>query len=177
MIPAKFLRKMGIYNFNFNGESVRVKVVDNEDLVDTGVAELTCPLDTRFPIVGYDLKVTEKLPCLHRRPDLLLLYVRGHCLIVQLGRMYSFPVSLSEFLSDQSVCFLSLRSSYIHGRLERCLGLSYSSKNNKSILKTGVDIGTFAARALKNRALEGCEYVEELASKAGFRIEEQASET
>lgn len=50
MIPMKFLSKMGLYNIPIQGSTVTVHVVDNPDVVYTGVCELRAQIGTKTAV-------------------------------------------------------------------------------------------------------------------------------
>lgn len=153
MIPLDILRKMNTLKLEMDGVKIQVKVVDNEKLLIEGTEELRNILGlTNCQIVGFDLKP----------PNFLVLHYKHIyiCLLVQLGCIKSFPLEFRWLLTRNNACFLGFEIPKKREMLEKLLGCS--------LLETGVDIRTFAAKSRHNRDLGRCATLEELVREVGF---------
>ncbi|KAI8024233.1 hypothetical protein LOK49_LG03G03487 [Camellia lanceoleosa] len=93
----KLLKKMGLYDVKIHGTSVKVRVVDHQDLISLGLSELRSEVTTPT-VVG--LVVKESI--------MLQLCVGNRCLVILMNRLGSNPVPqcLKNFLEDQEICFV-----------------------------------------------------------------------
>ncbi|XP_028104909.1 uncharacterized protein LOC114303936 [Camellia sinensis] len=131
MIPIKLLKKMGLYDVKIHGTSVKVRVVDHEDLISLGLSELRSEVTTPT-VVG--LVVKESM--------MLKLCVGNRCLVILMNRLgsNSIPQCLKNFLEDQEICFVGVN--LISG--------VYTLRQNWRIeCKSRVEAQELAARVLK----------------------------
>ncbi|KAL3515929.1 hypothetical protein ACH5RR_022831 [Cinchona calisaya] len=182
-IPLQLKLKMGIYNIQINGVSIKVRVVDDESLVESGVDELNSKLRMNLPIVGKSPRcevsstdhllvgIDFKFQKQSTRPSLLLIYAKDFCLIVQLGRMSTFPETLATFLRNKSKCFVGFK---IGSKFSSLINHSFFhlGKSVCSTVRNGVEICELAAMVLKKPALQKCGGLLELAREIGFDMKE-----
>ncbi|XP_027109557.1 uncharacterized protein [Coffea arabica] len=155
---------MGVHNIKLYGFPVTATVVDDCSLADSGIIQLMNQL-CELKIVGIDVKGTE----LSAEPQLLLIYVKDRCLIIQLGRMSSYPSQLASFLGDTNICFVGANMNRKADVLKKSwIPLVWKG----SPMMHRVEVGELAARVLKNADLEKCDNLEELAKKSGFDFKE-----
>ncbi|KAL5850878.1 hypothetical protein ACOSQ4_008891 [Xanthoceras sorbifolium] len=106
MIPVKYLSKMGKYVVEIQGDEVEASVTDNEKVVDVKIAELKASIQGHDRlVVGVDVKYRID-QSLFRTPSLLILSWKNRCLIVQICRLNMLPDSVSDFLADETICFV-----------------------------------------------------------------------
>nr|GMD46980.1 Werner Syndrome-like [Ipomoea batatas] len=185
MIPVSHLSKMGIYDVKIGGVDMKARVINDGKLLSAALGELEC--DGAHPIVGLDVKECSNFLG-RRRCALFILSTRSKCLIIQLNVMRrknrSIPEALTDFLRDQSVCFVCP-----NGFLKRVRGLSFRHEGSSIRLGFrcfrcfagrfsvypnyfkceeigGVEVGQYAAGVLKNPELLKCKSLEKLGREA-----------
>ncbi|KAK3199453.1 hypothetical protein Dsin_022868 [Dipteronia sinensis] len=106
MIPINILSKMDIYELEIGIEAAKVKVtvIDIDALIDSNIAELRSLLPR--PVVGFDVKFGIDHDNNTKIAKLLILCVGNRCLIIQLDRLSSVPDCLTDFLGDETICFV-----------------------------------------------------------------------
>lgn len=169
------LSKMGNYEIKIHGEKVKVSLVDNTAIVGAKVDELKSLLQTQQnPIVGLDLKFVKTKENSYKG-KILVLCVGTRCLIIQLQDcLISFPRTIAQFLSDETICYLgtgmSERVQELYRRKYYLGGTGVVPVN----CTTGVEIGYLAAKALKKANIEKSNLVS-LAEEVGMDIKEPIS--
>lgn len=183
MIPVSHLSKMGIYDVKIGGVDMKARVINDGKLLSSALGELEC--DGAHPIVGLDVKECSNFLG-RRRCALFILSTRSKCLIIQLNVMRrknrSIPEALTEFLRDQSVCFVCP-----NGFVKRVRGLSFRYEGSSIGLGFrrfggrfsavysnyfkceeigGVEVGQYVAGVLKNPELLKCKSLEKLGREA-----------
>ncbi|KAL7237687.1 hypothetical protein ACSBR2_003901 [Camellia fascicularis] len=135
MIPIKLLKNMGLYDVKIHGTSVKVRVVDHQDLISLGLSELRSEVTTPT-VVG--LVVKESI--------MLQLCVGNRCLVILMNRLGSNPVPqcLKNFLEDQEICFVGVNLSS---------GVYTLSQNWRIECKSSVEAKELVARVLKKPRL------------------------
>ncbi|CAH9080203.1 unnamed protein product [Cuscuta epithymum] len=175
MIAESHLSLMNTYDdLQIGGVEVKTRVVDDAKLVPAALAELGVGGDGgTHPIVGVDVKVSSNLFGRGRRCDLLVLCTGSNCLILQLDPMRrrdSALRSVAKLLGVNDVSFVCP-----NGFLKRTRGLSlfpnagYPDCCDCSEIKA-VEVGEYAARALKNPKLLKCESFKKLGKKTGVDL-------
>ncbi|KAM7481815.1 hypothetical protein LguiB_006398 [Lonicera macranthoides] len=174
MIPIKFLSKIGVYEIQIHGVTLKVRLVHANDysVVDIGISELRSQFVTKIEgalprgaerrsqfgttVAGLVLQPAQN-------PKYLQLCVGTRCLMYQLpADGYSqIPESLNDFLSDSEICFVGVRE------LTNC----------RISCKSYIQVNKLAARVLKKPNLSRCSsgILETLASEVGINLEESSS--
>lgn len=113
MFPRSFLLHSGVFNLNINGVKIEARVVENnKDMEESYIQNLFSGLDETYPVVGFDLKKTSSSAVL------LVLYVRGYCLLVKLRTGVKSSASLLKFLRDEDICFLGWDSEKVTEKVD-----------------------------------------------------------
>lgn len=159
-IPLQFRSNMGVYDIKIHGGEVKATIVYGDDQLEKGISELRSLMGD-FPLVGIDLKKSENS---WRPLDLILMYVKDRCLIIQLNFFTPSPEILGNFLSDKSICFVGFEVDSHFSDLRRYL--------EDYRLGNGAEICKLAALVLKNPSLQKCGSLVELASKIGYDMEQ-----
>ncbi|KAL5786660.1 hypothetical protein ACOSQ2_009052 [Xanthoceras sorbifolium] len=154
MIPIKYLSKMGKYVVEIRGVKVEASVIDNKKVVDVKIAELKASLQGHDRlVVGVDVKYRID-QSLFRTPSLLILSWKNRCLIIQICRLNMLPDSVSDFLADETICFVlngadkNLKRDDVNDHW-MCRGLLSS-------IESIVELGELAVRVLKKPNLSTC---------------------
>ncbi|KAL7003170.1 hypothetical protein U1Q18_004328 [Sarracenia purpurea var. burkii] len=92
---------MRIYDVRINCVMVKVRVVDQVDVIDLGLAELRSQIRTP-PVVGVGLKYDAK----NSNPVMLQFFAGSRCLMIQTHRLTFLPKWLVDFLADKGICFV-----------------------------------------------------------------------
>ncbi|CAI9105367.1 OLC1v1004275C1 [Oldenlandia corymbosa var. corymbosa] len=172
---------MYVYDTEINGVKVKATLAKQDEIVEKELSELKKSLmHTDFPVVGVDFKFSRRSTFgrdfdgsapdrTEWLPSLLVLYVKGRCLIIQLDHL--FPLSLARFLNDESICFVGIKIDYhLKSLKEHHRSLCISSKAG-DLTRYGADIQELAACVLKNRSLLYCPELSDLARRIGFEIQ------
>ncbi|CAH9145019.1 unnamed protein product [Cuscuta epithymum] len=187
MIARTHLSQMNTYDLQIGGVEVKTRVVDDVMLVEAALAELGVGGDGgAHPIVGVDVKVSSNLFGRGRRCDLLILCTRSNCLILQLDCMRRYKCIsriVTTFLSLKDVSFVCP-----NGFKKRTRGLPLFPHADEFLVTSGccghkrrpiwfycseigaVEVGDYAARALKNPKLLKCESSQKLGEEAGVDL-------
>ncbi|CAH9080205.1 unnamed protein product [Cuscuta epithymum] len=190
MIAESHLSKINTYNVQIGGVDVKTRVVDDTKLVPAALAELGVGGvgdGGAHPIVGVDVKVSSNLFGRGKRCDLLILCTRSNCLILRLDPMRfcldSDSQTVTDFLSFKDVSFVCP-----NGFRKRTRGLPLFVYANHTITTYGrfrkttrnasfdcseigaVEVGYYAARALRNPKLLKCESFSKLGKEAGVDL-------
>ncbi|KAI7988833.1 hypothetical protein LOK49_LG13G00301 [Camellia lanceoleosa] len=122
---------MGLYDVKIHGTSVKVRVVDHQDLISLGLSELRSEVTTPT-VVG--LVVKESI--------MLQRCVGNRCLVILMNRLGSNPVPqcLKNFLEDQEICFVGVNLSSEVYTLSQIWGIE---------CKSSVEPKELVARVLK----------------------------
>ncbi|KAM7478496.1 hypothetical protein LguiA_026709 [Lonicera macranthoides] len=161
MIPVKFLSKIGVYEVQIDGVTLKVRVARHNEhsVLDIGISELTSQFGTT--VVGLVLQPDES-------PKYLQLCVGTYCLMYQLPptaaipfSYFQIPKSLKDFLSDSEICFVGV-------------GESPSSHHVYENCKSYVKLSELGARVLMKPSLSGCS-LEALANEVGINLAESSS--
>ncbi|CAH9145014.1 unnamed protein product [Cuscuta epithymum] len=187
MIAETHLSKINTYNFQIGGVDVKTRVVDDAKLVPAALLELGVGGDGgAHPIVGLDVKVSSNLFGRRKRCDLLILCTGSNGLILQLNPMRRRNNALrtvADFLSLKDVSFVCP-----NGFRKSTRGLPLFVYANHTITTYGrfrkttrnasfdcseigaVEVGDYAARALRNPKLLRCESFTKLGKEAGVDL-------
>ena len=136
---------MGTYEVEIDGAKVKVSVVDNVGVLGGKIDELKSSLETsQIGVVGVDVKSIQNTESCE--VQMLLLCVGTHCLIIQLCHLCYVPRELTNFLDDDTICFLCTA---IEDEVNECLSNRYYLR-----CSTGVEVGHFASKILKKANIE-----------------------
>ncbi|OIS97553.1 PREDICTED: uncharacterized protein LOC109233831 [Nicotiana attenuata] len=172
MISVSLLSKMSIYDVNIGGDTVITRVADRIAIVNLGISELKAELNSSDSIVGIDSINDLANNNTKFGGDLLLLYVKKRCLIIQYSRLLSLekvrgiPDSLLQFLQDPNIAFVGPRNINTKWLFN---SINPGGFNWKFEFRTVVDIGYLAAKVLKKPKLL-TSTLEEVEVEAGVDI-------
>ncbi|KAM7478492.1 hypothetical protein LguiA_026705 [Lonicera macranthoides] len=155
MIPLKFRSKIGVYEVQVDGVTLKVRVAryNEHSVVDIGISELTSQFGTT--VVGLVLQPEQN-------PKYLQLCVGTHCLMYQLPIGFiQIPKSLKDFLSDSEICFVGV-------------GGSSSTHHVSDNCKSYVKLSELGAMVLMKPSLIGCS-LEALANEVEIKLAESSS--
>ncbi|GMH14332.1 hypothetical protein Nepgr_016173 [Nepenthes gracilis] len=112
---------MGKYDINFEGELVKVEVLDSAELISSWIIDRLKPkpqeeaavvvrLQEEEPVVvGLDLHASKNKRGDCSANSLLVLCMNdAYCLVVQLKYVDNIPGNLKKFLSDRRICFVGV---------------------------------------------------------------------
>lgn len=157
MIPTQFASKMGIYKLEIKDVQFKVSVMDDSDVIDKKISELSGMLLKMRRVVGFDVKFNSQT----RIAEMLILSAANLCLAIQLCQLSRIPESLTNFLADRTICFVGIgvdkKTASIHGKTGYPVNCY-----------TGIDLGHLAARVLKEPKLIGPTGIAELAKEVGI---------
>ncbi|CAH9087546.1 unnamed protein product [Cuscuta europaea] len=192
MIAETHLSQMNTYDLQIGGVEVKTRVLDDAKLVQAALAELGVGGDGgAHPIVGLDVKVSSNLFGWRRKCDLLILCAGSNCLILQLNPMRGRNNALrrvADFLSFNDASFVCP-----NGFRKRTRGLPLFEYAGETIMMLGsfgcksrnagfecseigaVEVGDYAARALKNPKLLKCKSSDKLGEEAGVDLTTDSS--
>ncbi|KAM6597768.1 hypothetical protein CsatA_008292 [Cannabis sativa] len=164
MIPTALLSKIGSYQIQFGGVTVKVNLIDHAGLLNEKIAEFRNSIGSQRRLVGIDIgpKITGG-----STGEWLLLCSGSHCLMIDL-RIFSYggltQGSFHNFMADESICFVGLK---VYGT---------SLLRNRGITcKTQVGLEHLAARVLKKSQLLKCFELEKLGAEVGFDVKPNTS--
>lgn len=157
---------MGLYDVRIYDNNIKARVVDHESQLDTGIKELESEIG-ESGLVGFDLKGGESSVT----PQLLLLYVKGRCLLIQLGRMSSsfFPLALASFLKKEKKIFVGERIDSKVNALKQWR--NGHQENRDSWMKNRVEIGEFVAKVFKKPGLQLQSSVDLASTLCGYHLQ------
>ncbi|KAL5783732.1 hypothetical protein ACOSP7_008761 [Xanthoceras sorbifolium] len=154
MIPIKYLSKMGKYVVEIRGVKVEASMIDNKKVVDVKIAELKASLQGHDRlVVGVDVKYRID-QSLFRTPSLLILSWKNRCLIIQICRLNKLPDSLSDFLADETICFVLKGADENLKRDD--VNDHWMCRDLLSSIDPIVELGELAVRVLKKPNLSTC---------------------
>ncbi|KAM6578628.1 hypothetical protein CsatB_030465 [Cannabis sativa] len=166
MIPTALLSKIGSYQIQFGGVTVKVNLIDHAGLLNEKIAEFRNYIGTQRRLVGID---TGPKRTGGSTGEWLLLCSGSQCLMIDL-RIFSYDQtqgSFHNFMADESICFV---------------GLTGSGKKNATIplytgitCKTEVGLEHLAARVLKKSQLLKCFELEKLGAEVGCDVKPNTS--
>uniref|UniRef100_A0A2N9G345 3'-5' exonuclease domain-containing protein n=1 Tax=Fagus sylvatica TaxID=28930 RepID=A0A2N9G345_FAGSY len=171
-IPVSLLSKTGTYEIEIHGAKVMVYVVETPAMIDAKIEELKSSFRTlQSRVVGLDIKYCSSSGS-SPIAKILLLSVGTCCLVIHLDYFGSyFPITLVQFLSDETICFLGTGMRSIVQKLNAYSFYQRGKGTTCVKCSTGVEVGYLAAKILKKANIE--KYgLEELAGLVGIDIKE-----